>query len=77
MERLWDGTNSQTVLVRFCTKVSEISRGVARNFCSGTTNPKMTLKIRFRACIWGLIAFGGEYEYHDLPKGDTNIGVIE
>ena len=36
--------DSQTVLMRFCTKFREIFRGVATNFWSGITNPKITLE---------------------------------
>ena len=41
--------------MRFCTKVCEISGGVATNFWYDIFNPK----IRFRPCIWGCLAFGG------------------
>ena len=54
---------SLAVLVRFCTKVREISRGVATNFWYDMLNPKKPLKIRFRPCVWGCLAFGGECEY--------------
>ena len=44
--------DSQAVLVRFCTKFREIFRGVATNFWSGITNPKMTLNLcRLRGSV--------------------------
>ena len=45
--------DSQAVLMRFYVKFREIFRGVATNFWSGMTNPKIDLELKFSAMVKG------------------------
>ena len=44
MGRLWDGTDSQAVLVRFPTKLSEVSHGRRGDFPLCMLSPKIALE---------------------------------